>query len=776
MRMFLLALLALPHQNVEEGRIEGLVLDELQKPVVGANVQLLKDGLFPIATMLTSENGTFESQVEIGLYDVRVIDALGNYLAGFARDLKLRAGDSLRHEIRLVPKRRALTDLGLLEDTFRDGDSDWIPERLEPATRTQDDERDSSGDGVPDGMAVLLGVDVLRGKAESTRAAPGIHWPTGDVRLPVVDGVAPPVGILFDTVPGATGYRLTVREGSRDLDVRDFDFVRGAVLVGHGALIRWVPPAGFAEGKVNVELQGYYLTAKQEVGSPAEAEFVFEEHDELEDVVIEEKPDQPLVYTGTWYARSWRFLQDTVIRVPAGETLILAALEEIRLEHDVRILAGEGASVVLTTRGDVACYGQVIAGNGRAGEPLEDVAAGRKPVQVLGNPGENGGSLFVFASGSVVVGQEGRLAAGHGGAGGSAYAAAQPTYDALAVGGRGGAGGSLVVSCENLRVADRPERLVSGYGGAGGDARARGGDAAGDPAGHSSALPGVGGDAGRIFLSDWDLRRDGFVALDDESYPIAGGVAGDAGELEAIRPSQGSLGRDASGRAHQVICGEPAGRGWYRGGTGQHAYAHGGDGSGEGDGGQGTAQGGPGGEVFRVGVSHEATDWTFAFLPRGGEGGRAEARGGRSPKGSGGSAFARAGDGGLGPNFAIAFLGRGGRGGDAKAVAVDGVEGEIGCPHRGGNGTAGGSAEAHGGNGGLANAFGGDGGNSTVTAGNGGSGGTGHSPGRGGYGGRNISEPGEGRLGILGDGREGSANAAGGNNGARGPSCPIKHD
>jgi len=779
-----------PDDDEELVRITGVVTaGEDPEPLEGARVDALEEGVFLRGSATTDEQGRYALEVPTGFYDLRVLPARPGFIASFARELDLRTRTPRVQDLRLRELELAVRDCGFELEELLDTDRDAIPDLLEGPAHLDPKKGDTSEDGVHDGLAAWVGADPLLGPAR-VEVSPRLLWPpeSGALPLPLVrSGATPPLELLFTTVPGATGYHLRVFSTSRREErAWDLDFLDGELLIGEAAAVRWVPPGGWEPGEYAVELQAWYEAPDRTVGELSRAKLLLYEVEEPEPIEIAEEVRLSGVHVGT----TIDLREGAKVIVPAGETLYLLSTGDVTIDR-LAVLVGEsgepteqrkkrlqGGSVMIFTAGDLLAMGPVVAGDGARG--VDVGVEGAQPQVAKATSGLPGGDVMIAALGTVTVGREAYVASGRGGAGGEAHAAGEPGKDALAEGGHGGRGGRLLVHASVLQVADRPGILDCGSGGNGGAALARGGAGASDlQAGLSTALPGVGGDSGDVWLSDWDLRRDGFVALADESFPVRGGCAGAVGEA---RPTYGSPGtfdgsRSHEGRDHGVTGTLSGGRGWMRGGDGQPAVARGGEGLGTGRGGLAVAHAGPGGEVSRLGISAGAFRLTFGYLPTGGTGGEASAEGGAGGEGAllgpgdGGSAVATAGEGGLGLVRPLWIFSSGGPGGDARAIAASGNPGQVGCPRRGQDGSDGGEAEATGGAGGFADYRGGDGGDALAAGGNGGDGGTGHAGGRGGGGGSHVAHGGDAGGSYVHLGEEGAPSGGPGQRGQRGKLC-----
>lgn len=780
-----------PDDDEELVRISGVVtVGEDPVPLAGARVEALEEGVFSRASATTDEQGRYRLEVPTGFYDLRVLADRPGHVAAFARELDLRTRTPRVEDLRLRELEPAIRDCGFELEELLDKDLDAIPDLLEGPAHLDPKKGDTSEDGVYDGLATWVDADPLLGPAP-IKAWPGLLWPPeeGTLPLPLVpSGATPPIELLFTTVPGATGYSLRVFSTSvRAEEVRQLDFLDGELLVGEAAAVRWVPPAGWESGEYAVELQAWYEAPDRTVGQTKRAKLLLFEVEEPEPIEIAEEARLSGVHVGS----TIDLREGAKVIVPAGETLYLFATEDVTIDR-LATLVGEsgepterqkkrlrGGSVMIYTAGDLLAMGPIVAGDGARGEDVGVVGA--QPQTAKAGSGFPGGDVMIAALGTVTVGREAYIASGRGGDGGEAHASGEPGKDALAEGGHGGRGGRLLVHASALQVADRPGILDCGTGGNGGVAQARGGDGSSDvQAGLSTVLPGVGGDSGSIWLCDWDLRRDGFVALADESFPVRGGYAGAVG---AARPYYGSPGtfdgsRSHEGRAHGVTASLPGGRGWMRAGDGQPAVARGGEGLGTGSGGKAVARAGPGGDVSKLGIPVGAFRLTFGYLPTGGAGGAATAQGGVGGEGAlmgpgdGGSAEATAGDGGLGLARPLWLLSAGGAGGDARAIAASGSDGQPRCPGRGQDGSDGGTASATGGDGGFADYLGGNGGAALASGGDGGDGGMGHGGGRGGSGGWHVSHGGDEGGSFAHLGAKGNPGGGPGSRGDRGPLCP----
>ena len=775
----------------DEVQITGVVtVGENSEPHRGARVDALEEGVFLRGSTFTDELGRYELVVPTGFYDLRVLPGESRYIASFARELDLNTRAPHHEDFRLAELELALRESGIELEELPDRDYDAVPDELEEPARLDWEKSDTSEDGVYDGLAGWVGADPLLGPPR-TEATPLMIWPPSDEKLAfpvVVKGATPPLELCFQAVPGATGYRVRVHSASgRTERTWDLDFADGELLIGEAVAVRWVPPGGWGPGEYVVETQGWYEAPDRLVGGVARATLRLFEEKEPTPIEIREE----VTLSGVHLGSTIELCEGARVIVPAGETLYLVATENVTIDRLASIVgeSGEpdepgekktpGASVVILTAGDLLAMGPITAGAGAKGEDVG--VEGAKPQVAKATSGLAGGDVVIAALGTVAIGREAQISSGAGGDGGEARAQAPEGKDALAEGGHGGRGGRLLVHASILQVADRPGIVHCGAGGNGGDAHARGGDGALDlQAGLSTVLPGVGGDSGDIWISNWNLRRDGYVALGDESFPVRGGEAGAAGEA---RPTYGSAGqadggRSREGRNHEIECTLAGGRGWFRGGDGQSTITRGGEGLGTGDGGKATARAAPGGDVSRLGISAGAFQLIFGCLPVGGKGGSAEATGGSGGPGGtmgpgdGGAATARAGAGGFGLSMPISIFSTGGAGGDATAIAMTGRSGASRCPGRGQDGSDGGEAEATGGAGGFANYRGGAGGAARAEGGDGGSGGMGHGGGRGGAGGHFTARGGEQGGSYLHLGLKGSGTGGPGERGERGPLCP----
>jgi len=748
----------------------------------GVQVVALLDGVTPVGQALTGEDGRFELELPLGEYDLRAVATGKPYLAGFKRDVELRLGERKLIDFELQTFEHGLASAGLDPEWLLDGDRDGIPDRTERATNSDHRAADTDADGVADGLATWVGAHPKLGAAR-TQAEPSMLWPPPMTALPLLPTV--PFELLFQPVPGATGYRLVVESTDEELrDVRDVDVKGDSVLLGEACALRWSPPRTWIPGAYRFILRGYYGEPGKWLGSEAVCNFSLFEVDRIDPLVVEGEHElKGMVIVSTLHLRP-----EAEISVPKGEVLHLIATDDVLVEEEVKWLGEAGddedppAHVRLSCAKDVRIFGTLTTGAGAPGQDALTLPSGYgNPSAATGTPGGPGGGLVISSRGKVVIGREALVASGDGGRGGDARAEADPAYDALAIGGRGGPAGHLIVHADALVIADRPGRLRSGQGGAGGSAVARGGDGdVGVRAGLSSALPGVGGDAGDLWLSDFDLRRDGFVALGDPSYPVLGGVAGALGSCDSRRPEPGTgkskVGLD--GREHEVICTEVGGGGWSQAGQGQGALAFGGEGLNAGNGGLAKAISAPGGRVHRLGMRYSEVRLRWGFVPQAGTGGPAEAHGGEpgfgasTAHGSGGHAWAQAGPGGPGLTFPSHVVSRGGVGGHATALAKDGLHGRDRCPRTGQDGSDGGFATALSGSGGFANGVGGDAGASEARGGRGGDGGRGTPEGRGGKGGDGRTTPGDPGSGWLANGGTLPAKPIHGARGERGKTCP----
>jgi hypothetical protein len=769
-----------------EVRITGQVTaGEDAVPYEGARIDALEDGILLRGTAWTDEAGRYELLVPRGIYDLRAVPATSARISSFARDIDLQARAPHAEDFWLPSLEDVLRDSGIELEDLADRDYDAVPDSLEGSASLDWELSDSDEDGVFDGLAGWVGADPLRGRIK-TEAIPELLWPVPgeemEVEHPLVrSGVTPPMGMLFRAVPGATGYRLRVHSKTGRTEwTWDHHFTDGELLLGEGVSLRWVPPSGWEAGGYEMELQGFYYAPDRPVGGVATIALRLFEVDELDPLEIAE--GEEIEFFGLHLASTVRVREGAKVIVPEGETLQFVATGTIIIERGARIVGAAGASVVISTARDLLAQGPISAGDGAPGAEAKVGPGAEKEASVAtAESGASGGDVLLVALGTIFAGSEARISSGTGGAGGGAEAKAAVGGDALAVGGNGGRGGRLLLHASALQVADRRGHLHCGAGGAGGDALAQGGDGAKDiQSGLSSALPGVGGDSGDIWISNWNLRRDGFVALYDESFPAGGGNAGAPGQAF---PSYGSEGefdgvRSRRGRPHEMISELSGGSGWYRAGDGQVAIARGGEGLGNGEGGLATARGGRGGYVRRIGLSGEALALVFGFLPSGGNGGAADATGGFAGKptggspGDGGSAVAEGGAGGVGLLMPLSIFSAGGNGGDALARGMPGMQGPNRCPGLGRAGSAGGSAEATGGAGGFANYLGGAGGDATGDTRDGGNGGMGHGGGQGGRGGRSQPRGGERGGAWLYRGQGGESGGTKGKRGKRGPSCP----
>ena len=765
------------------GQLVGQVLEQERKQLLpGVEVVALFEGVTLAGSAVTGEDGRFSIEVPAGEYDLRVVSPDLPLQAGIARDIRVDPGGAPSTNFELRTIELGLRDLGIDPEWLADVDADGVPDRAERATASNHESADTNEDGVADGLGAWVGAHPKLGPPHSY-ATPYVIWPAPAEVLPLLDAV--PHELLFHPVPGATGYRLRVESVDEELaDETDHDLVAGELLLGEECALRWSPPEEFIPGDYKLIVRGYYGAPGEWVGKEAERTFGLVGVGDLEPVVF----DDELELSGFVLATSVHITKDARLSVPPGEWLRILATEELFMEEEALLVGapGEGddaaADIHISCGGDVRVFGAILTGAGAPGQDVHVPPSGSgSPSTAIATPGRAAGDLVLSIRGKLTVGREALLATGPGGRGGNARAEADSTYDALAVAGQGGRGGGLVVHAGELVVAERGGRLFPGPGGVGGDAEARGGDGGfGERAGLSSALPGVGGDAGDLWISHLDLRGDGFVALYDPRFPVAGGFAGDVGAANSIQPEPGQAKGQVSlaGRIHEVHCAEAGGGGWRFGGPGQTAVAQGGAGFNSGAGGPADAASGPGGPVRRIGISYPTSRLVFGFLPTGGSGGLARAIGGApgygttTAHGAGGSARAFAGAGGAGLGWPSTLLSRGGEGGLAEAFGAEGLEGADRCPKTGQDGSDGGAATSIGGAGGMANGLGGNGGAARAIGASAGHGGRGIPAGFGGKGGDGNATPGLLGQGLLVDGAPGLIEPEHGALGQSGEDCP----
>jgi len=733
-RLVLCALLSVipaarPAPPPAEGKVRGSVWQrETNAPLAGARVVALAEGVFPVAEAVTDAEGRFELALAEGTYDVRA--TAHGHVAGILRDASVAPAAPVEKEFELVPFAQAIVERGFEAGSFDDGDGDFVPDRVERTAGLDPELADSDEDGIGDGVAQWLGVVAER---PDRGGSPQVLSPNILVPLPCSSSI--PFPIVLGAVPGATTYRLEVtpRLTNEVLGERTYEFENDDFVVGEGVALRWTPPAGLEGGSYRLHARAYVTGRAEPIGYLAVVGFQLEER-ELEPLELAEDVE----LEGLVAAREIRVLSGVTVRVPAGGFLRLAATGGITVEHGARVVGGPGASLELAAGADVVIRGSVAAGTGA--DAAEDT-------------GLAGGQLLVAAGGAVVVARDGRLASGGGGAG------------AFAEGGRnapragdGGPGGNLVVLAEQLFVADRPGRIDAGEGGPGG----------------SGECPGAGGASGDAWLSDWNVRADGLVDLDDPSFPVCGGRAGEPGAARVPASAASEL-------DHAPPPGRRGGRGWLEAGPGSPALARAGAGSGHGRGGHAAAAGGHGGDVARMGLGQRAFNLLFAFRSRGGAGGSSDAESGpggpgdgTGTPGPGGDAQAAGGYGGRALGIAVALPSVGGAGGDAVARGADGQPGADHCqpkPFTGGSGGSAGSAQAVGGKGGDSVWYGGAGGSARATGGRGGEGGDGSPPGNGGRGGRASVRAAAGGFGGLQPGAGGEGVETHGERGPDGGSC-----
>ncbi len=781
-----------PDPAAPEVLVVGRVVDrETREPLVGARVDALFEGAFPYSRGTTDERGEFELELPAGVYDVRAVARGGLHRAAFARELDLVTQPSAELLLEVDTIASALQGLGVDPEGLVDLDGDLVPDPLERGAGFDPEVTDRNEAGVRAGVAAWVGADPVRAPLRTDRAP---HWllPADGSPHPIAPGLpAPPIGLLFGAVPGATGYLLDLLDDTGDRVQRtELEFTRDKLLIGEGVVAAWTPPSAVHGGLYRLRLQAYHHHAADTLGLPAERTLEFVEFDAEDLAELEVVAGEELEWSGLVVARSIALREGAVVRVPAGEVLQLVSFGNVLIERGARIRGEDGrprepdappvppADLRIACRGSLQLLGELRAGSGFESPPVEVSSAEDSAVVARADRGGAGAALDVFAFDAIHVARRAQLASGTGGDGGGAGARSLAVGgDAVAYGGDGGPGGRLIL-WGNLHLADRRGVVAVGEGGSGGGAVAYGGAGSGSiAAGLGTALPGVGGDAGDVWLSRWDLRRDGFAYVDDPDFPVVGGRAGSAGDGEV---THGSPGPSSRGRRHEPPAGRAGGRGWRLGGAGQTLVAQGGPGGAGQRGGEAHAQGGAGGPLVRIGLRASELESLFGFTPRGGDGGLAVAHGG-SPgarlgdrAGDAGGATALGGLGGPGYRFPSPVPSEGGRGGDARAVGPDGLQGASHCspPQPGGKGSQGGDAHAVGGRGGDAFYFAGTPGSGDATGGAGGAGGDGKPAGAGGFGGNaSAGTDGEGRgslpaVGVPGERRQ---------RGARGPhgaDCP----
>ncbi len=765
------------------GYLVGRVLTEESSQVLpGVQVVALNEAVFAVASTWTDEDGRFELEVTHGEYDLRAVANDLPLQAGFHRDLRVTQGKTLSVEFKLRSLEAGLREAGIDPEWLIDGDGDGLPDLAERETNSDYRIEDTDGDGMTDGFATWVGANAKLGPSRS-ELSPGLIWPKPESEFPLLSGV--PLELLFDPVPGATGYQLRVfGKDEQHSYEKDHDLDADGLLLGEACALRWSPPSRWDPGIYQVRLRGYFGTSPNWIGGESGTSIKLFSIEELEPLTLSGEGE----LSGMLVASTIHIAHDAQLSVAAGEWLHLVATDGILVEEEGQLVGAEGekekppADIFISSGGAVRIFGTIASGDGAAGENAQTLPSGwDQHSSAQAGAGGKAGDLAISVSGAITVGRFASLTSGAGGRGGEAKAEADPTHDAIAFGGRGGTGGRLLLHGDALIVADRPELIVSGAGNRGGDAHARGGDGeTGVQAGLSTALPGAGGDAGDLWLSSFDLRQDGFITLAHPDSPISGGVAGDVGGSNQVRPAAGKAKRQISlrGRSHEVIANEVGGAGWSRGGAGQPAVALGGEGFNAGAGGFAHASSGPGGRVRRLGMSYSDAGLIFAFIPEAGSGGVASATGGEpgrgigTPHGAGGSARALGGEGGSGHPFPAALLSRGGEGGSASAKGIAGRMGKSGCPTRGQDGSDGGGATSISGAGGFANGLGGNSGSATAHGASGGGGGMGNPGGRGGKGSEGRASLGPVGHGFILDGMEGGLDRVSGKLGSRGPRCP----
>ncbi len=799
MQVVLVAALALltvppaqePDPQAPAALVVGRVVDrESGEPLPGARVDVLFEGAFGHASATADDLGEFELELPAGVYDVRAIPRGGLHRAAFARDVDLFAEPSAEVLLEAEKVASTLQGLGLDPETLVDLDGDLVPDGIERAAGLDPDATDRNEAGVRTGFATWVRAHPVRPPGPTDRA-PGWISPAEGTLHPVCPGLpAPPVGLLFEAVPGATGYRLDLLDDRGELLQRaELEFTRDHLLIGEAVVTTWTPPPALPGGRYRLRLQAYHHHAAEALGLPAERALELVEYEADDLLHLEVVEGEVLEWSGLLVARSVTLRPGATVRVPAGGALELVAFGDVLVEHGARLAGGDGSpptperpsvppsDLRIACSGSLQLLGEIRAGSGFGAPPVEVESAEGSPVVARAGPGGPGGALDVFALDSIHVARRARLASGAGGAGGRARAVSLALGgDAQAEGGDGGPGGRLILAGGKLHLADRPGVVVVGEGGAGGAAAATGGDGEGSTqAGLGTALPGVGGDAGDVWLSRWDLRRDGFLYVDDPGFPVSGGRAGSPG-AGSVTP--GCPGSQRRGRHHLPPGGREGGRGWRVAGAGQPSVAQGGPGAPGQRGGDAEARGGAGGRLARIGLRASELELVFGFSPRGGAGGLAVAVGGAPGSlfgdraGDAGAARAFGGAGGRGLTFPAPIPSEGGVGGDAEATGPDGLPGASHCspPAPGGQGSEGGDAHAVGGRGGDAFAFAGSPGSAAASGGTGGGGGAGKPPGTGGYGGNGSARTdgeGEGNL---------PARAGPGLRGARGARGPYGAD
>ncbi|MFT4539524.1 MAG: hypothetical protein ACI841_000363 [Planctomycetota bacterium] len=719
------------------------------KRLQDVRIEALLDGVAVANHIRTDDQGRFEFQLVEGVYDLRAMAPRQRYVTGVFRNLIIGKGNLEDVQFELLPIDEDLILQGLDPRDFEDVDQDFVPDSLERSYRLDPEFADTDEDGIFDGVALWLGVGA---KPDPRHDSAWLQSPIAALPLasPASSGSVP-IPIVTQLIPGAVRYTVdVVPPGSDDiLDRQEFDFENGDFLAGEGLALRWNPPYGMTEGTWRIEINGYAPKESDALTNGFGFDFQVEER---EPEVVEFAVDGEI--SGLVHARSIHILEGVTLRVPKDKSLFLSSLDSIMIEKDAKIIGGEGTNIWMSARNWITSHGDVIAGDGADGKGISS----ERETDIEEGMGCPGGDLMLVAGGDVHLSRSAFIRSGTGGAG----AAACP---GVGLGGDGGRGGHFVLLSPLMSIADRAGLVRVGAGGPGG-----GGISAG-----------LGGAAGDVWISNWDLAGDRYLQLIPEESRILGGEAGVNGQPEAAALEDAVARHSRFGVDHEPGTGRTGMRGWMQAGDGQSIIAIAGAGAGRGRGGHSTAIGGRGGRVARLGIGRNAFDLSFGFIARAGRGGFAVSTSGQGGGGdTGGSvgpagqAEAEGGRGGYGHTIPLAMPSRAGDGGAADSFGALGRVGLDRCgnpPRKGGGGSSGGGASARGGDGGEASWLGGDGGQASATGGRGGNGGGGSPGGSGGRGGSVSARGGRRGNGSFGDGEAGEAGETRGERGNQGADC-----
>ena len=386
---------ALQETDADRGVLRGVVWQaDGNRRLAGATVEILEGGALPVARALTDEKGAYELRVAEGRYDARFLFPGRELVAETRRGLEIDSSRELVQDVDLQSFDAALQVRGLSSELFEDEDGDLLPDHVELAAGTRPRESDSDDDGVEDASALWLGVPL---RSQALGVIDDLKTPVEGLVLPA--GLNVPVPVVFNGIPGATGYAIEVWNAN-DADERTEEtrrFEDGSLVIGEGVALAWTPPAGLGEGDYELGLRALGRPQDHDSAEAATQSFSIEEMDELERIEWQEDTE----VSGRVYAESLRVRSGVTVRIPAEKSLELFVERNVVIEADAALFGSDGSSVRIACGGDVVVHGELAAGDG-------------KVATASSRDGGHGGDLEIATNGRLLVSWSGRVASGAG--------------------------------------------------------------------------------------------------------------------------------------------------------------------------------------------------------------------------------------------------------------------------------------------------------------------------------------------------------------------------